>query len=145
MSSTPKKSSPILENCDAPLQYEYEGESTDRPTVGFIYSCAERGVLVVETSKESIAARSPALSQESFELENGPAELEEICNECRQRLGSYSRASQTLTVSGCAGRGGPWQRLVIKEDEASRFRERLGRSAWASRLTKTDWLTRLQR
>src|SRR6516162_11277014 len=55
-----------------------------------------------------------------------------------------ARGTQTLIASGRAGRGERWEHLVIKEDEAARFRERLKRSAWSGRLIETELFQKLE-
>ncbi len=78
---TPKKSSPILENCDAPLQYEYEGKSTDAQRA-FIYSCAER--ICSRRPRSRLQRVRPRYRRvlRARERTSGT----QICNECRQRL-----------------------------------------------------------
>jgi hypothetical protein len=122
---------------DAPLKDEYTGDATEGPTVAFLYSCSSDQQSGRDVQGENFSAFTRAFA-EVIELEKGPAALEPISAEGQARLIGYSGGTQTLVASGRAGHGGPWQRLVIKEDEAARFRERLKRSVWSRRLAETE-------
>ena len=121
---------------DAPLKDEYTGDATDGPTIAFLYSCAAGEQSRRDIEGEDCSAFTRAFA-ETIELEKGPAELEAVCAEGQRRLGSYSGGKQTLAASGRIGRAGQWQLLIVKEDQAARFREQLARSNWARRLTET--------
>jgi len=122
---------------DAPLKDEYSGDATDGPTIAFLYGCASNEQSGRDLHGEDYSAFTRAFA-EAIELEKGPAELEGIAAEARNRLAAFSGGTQKLVASGRAGRGGQWERLVTKEDEAARFRERLKRSDWACRLAETE-------
>ena len=122
---------------DAPLKSEYSDDATDGPTIAFLYSCAAGEQSGRDFQGEDYSAFTRAFA-ESIELEKGPAELEAIAAEARRRLAAFSAGKQTLVASGRGGRGGQWGRLITKEDEAARFRERLTRSDWSRRLATTE-------
>jgi hypothetical protein len=143
-SLTPAKSTSIRETeSEAPLANHYIADSTDGPTIAFIYSCGPQEQSGQDIHGSNCSAFTRAFA-EAIELENGPAELGGISEDGRHLLQTYSGNKQTLTVSGRDGRGGPWQRLIIKEDEATRFRDRLARSCWALRLAESDLFLRLE-
>jgi Caspase domain len=129
---------------DSPLIDEYTGDATAGPTVAFVYSCDSGQQSGRDIQGENFSAFTRAFA-EIIELEKGPAELEPISAQGKARLIGYSGGGQTLVASGRAGRAGPWQHLVIKEDEAARFRERLERSVWTRRLTQTELYRSLAR
>ncbi len=140
----PSKSAQLSEyDKEAPLKNEYDSDATDGPTIAFLYSCATGELSSRDRQGEDCSAFTRAFA-EAIELEKGPPELEGICREGRRRLLSYGGGGQTLVESGRPGRGGPWQRLVIKEDEAARFRERLARSDWARRLAETELFAKVE-
>ena len=122
---------------DTPLKNEYSDEATDAPTIAFLYSCAAGEQSGRDFQGEDYSAFTRALA-ETIELEKGPAELEAIAAEARRRLAASSAGKQTLVVSGRGGHAGQWERLITKEDEAARFRERLKRSDWSHRLAATE-------
>jgi hypothetical protein len=129
---------------DAPLRDQYSGDATEGPTVAFLYGCAADEQSGRDTQGEDYSAFARAFA-EAIELEKGPAELEAVAAEARRRLTGFSRGAQTLAASGRAGYGGPWQHLVIKEDEAARFRARLDRSEWSRRLAETELFRGLEK
>jgi hypothetical protein len=137
----PSKSAPFEE--DAPLKNEYGSDATDGPTLAFLYGCDSGEESRRDCRGEDCSAFTRAFA-EAIELENGPAELEAIAAEARRRLAGFSGGTQTLIASGRAGRGERWEHLVIKEDEAARFRERLKRSAWSGRLIETELFQKLE-
>jgi hypothetical protein len=102
---------------------------SDSPTITILYSCDTGEQSARDRHGEDCSAFTRAFS-EVVELEQGPSDLEKICAETRRRLTIYSHGRQSLAVSGFFGRHGPWEKLVIKEDEAARFRERLSQSEW---------------
>jgi hypothetical protein len=128
---------------DAPLKSRYEGDATDGPTIAFVYSCATGEESGRDVQGDDCSAFTRAFA-EAIELERGPAELEAIAAEAKRRLAGFSGGGQTLVVSGRAGRGDSWEHLVIKEDEAARFRERLKRSNWSRRLAEIRLFAELQ-
>lgn len=128
---------------DAPLKDQYSGDATEGPTVAFLYGCATGEQSGRDTQGEDYSAFTRAFA-EAIELEKGPAELEVLAAEARLRLARFSRGAQTLAASGRTGCGGPWRRLVIKEDEAARFRARLDRSGWSRRLDATELFRKLK-
>jgi len=140
----PDKSAGSVErNRDAPLKDEYIGDATDGPTIAFVYSCATGEQSGCDFAGKNCSAFTRAFA-EAIELEKGPAELEAVAAEGRRRLIGFSRGTQTLTASGRPGRGGQWHVLVVKEDEAARFRVRLDRSEWSRRLAETELFAKVK-
>jgi Caspase domain len=128
---------------DAPLRNEYIGDATTGPTIAFLYSCDAGEYSGRDRQGEDCSAFTRAFA-EAIELEKGPAEFEAIAAEARRRLAAFSSGTQMLVASGRAGRGGGWACLVIKEDEAARFRSRLDRSEWSRRLSETELFGKLK-
>jgi hypothetical protein len=128
---------------DAPLRNEYIGDATAGPTIAFLYSCDAGEYSGRDRQGEDCSAFTRAFA-EAIELEKGPAEFEAIAAEARLRLAAFSSGTQMLVASGRAGRGGGWACLVIKEDEAARFRARLDRSEWSRRLYETELFGKLK-
>ena len=132
-----KSTSVLQTESDAPLKNQYTGDATDGPTIAFVYSCGPDEQSGRDLRGTDCSAFTRAFA-EAIELENGPAALGDVSAESKRRLSNYSGGRQTVTISGRDGRGGSWQQLVVKEDEAARFRERLDRSEWSQRLSNTS-------
>jgi len=132
----PIKSPQPTSLADAPLRNAFIDNGTDEPTIAFLYSCGAGEQSGSDRQEGGCSAFTRAFA-EAIEMENGPAELESLSIEARSLLARYSGGTQTLTASGRPGRGESWQGLVVKENEAARFRERLTRSNWSGRLNTT--------
>jgi hypothetical protein len=125
-----------LKLADKPLESSFVA-GTDGPTIAFLYSCAALEKSSIDCQARLCSAFTRAIA-EALEMESGPSGLEALAGVARSRLLSYSDGKQTLTLSGQDGRGGSWRSLVIKVDEAARFRDRLARSTWIKMIEQTE-------
>jgi hypothetical protein len=119
---------------DRPLVGDFAGPGTDMPTLAFCYSCGPG-----ERSGADRDGASSAFTRAFADVlgdEAGPSELLPFAKAVAERAERVAARNQTATCQGQEGRAGPWQQLVLKEDAAARFRQRVRESKWCARLAE---------
>ena len=133
LASAPKGSS-SEGPADRPLIGDFAGVGTDTPTLAFYYSCGpgERS----GSDREGACSAFTRAFADVVGDEAGPSELLPFANALAGRVGQVAARNQTVTYQGKEGRAGAWQQLVLKEDAAARFHQRVRGSKWCARLAE---------